>query len=439
MMSAIHNLYAPSHAQDSPVSADTNWRVCAFILLLFILAGSLSAVHKDVTKGFDEVAHASYVAHLQHHGETWPNLKEMRMLDPLSFRFTSEPNYLSHPSPYYVLLARLGPKLEGHPGAIIIYRLFNVALAAIGLTALMTIGLMARLSRFALYAYVIPLACIPVLAPIAGSINNDNAAFAGGGIATLAALQLIATGSRTSLMAALGGVIIASWAKLTGLLLVGGLVSGVLAWLVWRGRFQLRWIAPIAIAVLMAIAPYVTLLAQYGGPVPTTPGLITMWKTGAHAAGWDTAERLSPAAYAVHFVIEFILEWMPTLKSRNTLNYVALLIPVVTVLCAFAGLIVSAQRIARGNENPFDIVVAVGALVFAATLVIHCITSYGHHVEYGSIMDAYPRYYVPLAGIIPLAGLSLLSALKQPRARAILVGFLIAGPVAFRLLGAPLG
>jgi hypothetical protein len=44
----------------------------------------------------------------------------------------------------------------------------------------MAIGLLARLSRFTLYAYVVPLACIPVLAPLAGSINNDNAAFAAG-------------------------------------------------------------------------------------------------------------------------------------------------------------------------------------------------------------------------------------------------------------------
>jgi len=48
-----------------------------------------------------------------------------------------------------------------------------------------------------------------VLVPLAGSITNDNAAFAGGGIATLAAFQLLATGSRSWLLAALGGVIVA--------------------------------------------------------------------------------------------------------------------------------------------------------------------------------------------------------------------------------------
>jgi hypothetical protein len=438
-MSAINNLYAPSHDQESAVSANTNWRVCAFVLLLFILAATLSAVRKDVTLGFDEVAHASYIAHLQHSGETWPALKDMRMLDPSSFRFTSEANYLNHPSPYYVLLAHLGPNLEGHPGALIVYRLFNVVLAAIGLAALMAIGLVARLSRFTLYAYVVPLACIPVLAPLAGSINNDNAAFAGGGIATLAAWQLMATGSRASLIVALGGVIVASWAKLTGLLLVGGLVIGVLAWLLWRGRLQPRWIVLIAIAALLATAPYVAFFGQYGSPTPNTPAQIAMLKMGAHVAGWDSAERMSPTSYAVHFVSEFILEWMPTLKPRNALNYTALVIPVAAALCAFAGLMVSAQRVARENESPIDIVIVASALAFTATFVIHGIFSYERHVAFGWMMDAYPRYYLPLAALIPLAGLSLLAAIKQPRARAILVGFLITSPVVFRLLGTPLG
>jgi hypothetical protein len=438
-MLAPADFNAPSHDQERAVSPNTKWRVCAVVLLIFIVAAVFSAVRKDVTRGFDEVAHASYIAHLQHSGETWPAFKDMRMLDPSSFRFTSELNYLDHPSPYYVLLAHLGPNLEGHPEAILVYRLFNVALAAIGFAALMAVGLVARLPRLTLYAYIVPLACIPVLVPLAGAINNDNAAFAGGGIATLAALQLLATGSRASLMAALGGVIVASWAKFTALLLVGGLVAGVLLWLLWRGRLPSRWIGLIAIAALLAIAPYVALIAQYGSPTPRTPGQLAMIKTGALAAGWDSAARMSPAAFAAHFVSEFVLEWIPTLKPRNALNYAVLAIPITAALCAFAGLLLAAQRIAHSKEEPSDVVIAAGALAFAVTFIIHGIFSYQLHAEFGWLTSAYPRYYLPLAAVVPLAGLSLLGAIKQPRARAILVAFLIAGPVVFRLLGEPLG
>jgi hypothetical protein len=438
-MFELNNFSTPAHDQEGVASANSNWRVCVIILMLFVAAATLSAVRKDVTRGFDEVAHASYIAHLQHTGETWPAFAELRMLDPSSFRFTGEASYLNHPSPYYLLLARLGPDLEGHPEAILMHRLFNVALAAIGLAALMSIGLVAGLPRLTLYAYVVPLACIPVLVPLAGAINNDNAAFAGGGIATLAAFQLLATGNRRWLLAALGGVIVAAWAKFTGLLLAGGLVGGVLLWLLWRGRLQHRWIVPIAIAALVACAPYVALFAQYGSPTPMTPGELVMIKTGAAAAGWDSAVRLTPTAFAAHFVSEFVLEWMPTLKPRNALNYAALAIPIAAALCAFAGILVAVRRIVNGKAGPLDIVVASGALAFAGTFVIHGIFSYRLHTEFGWQTTAYPRYYLPLAAVIPLAGVALLGAIERPSVRTVLLGFLIAGPVVFRLLGAPLG
>jgi hypothetical protein len=159
---------------------------------------------------------------------------------------------------------------------------------------------------------------------------------------------------------------------------------------------------------------------------------------GARITGWDSAERLSPAAFAVQFVREFVVEWMPTLKPRNVLNYAMLAIPIAAALCAAAGLWLAGRRIAQEKEGPFDVVIAAGALAFAVTFVLHGIFSYRLHTEFGWLTSAYPRYYLPLAAVMPLAGLSLLDAIGQPRARAILVGFLIAGPMVFRLLGEPL-
>ncbi len=164
-----------------------------------------------------------------------------------------------------------------------------------------------------------------------------------------------------------------------------------------------------------------------------------MIEAGAHTAGWDHAARLSPLAFAGHFVSEFVLEWMPTLKPRNAVNYAVLAIPVAAALCAFAGIAIAVRRIARGQEAPLDVVIAAGALAFAATFVIHGIFSYRLHIEFGRLTTAYPRYYLPLAALLPLAGLTLLGAVRSPSVRAILLLFLIAGPVLFRLLGEPLG
>jgi hypothetical protein len=435
-------MFARTHLEPSPNDTDAaislgyRQHVCAFVLLLFIVAATFSALRKDVTQGFDELAHVSYVAHVQRTGESYPDLNTMRMLDPASFRVTSERNYLSHPSLYYVWLARLGPELNGNPGAIIIHRLLNIGLAAIGFAALLIIAIVTPLSRSSLYVYVVPLACIPILGPLAGAVNNDNLAFAGGGIATLAWLRFAAVRDSASLLAGLGAIVIASWAKINALLLVGGLGAGVLAWTLWRGRFDARWLAVMAVCGLLAAAPYVAFFIQYGTPAPSPLGHIAMIKEGAQAVGWDVAARMTPTVYAVHFMSEFVFEWMPALAPRSGLNYAALAIPVLTLACAVIGVMLSVQRLWRGTECPADVIVAAAAVAFIATFMVHGVMGYLYHLEFGWLTSAYPRYYMPLAALVPLAGLSLLAGVKS-RLKSALAVFLIAGPVLFRILGTP--
>ena len=81
---------------------------------------------------------------------------------------------------------------------------------------------------------------------------------------------------------------------------------------------------------------------------------------------------------------------------------------------------------------------AAGALAFAATFAIHVVFSYRLHVEFGWLSSAYPRYYLPLAALFPLAGVTLLSEIRRPSARAALLAVLIGGPVLLRLLLEPL-
>jgi hypothetical protein len=85
------------------------------------------------------------------------------------------------------------------------------------------------------------------------------------------------------------------------------------------------------------------------------------------------------------------------------------------------------------------VVVIAGTLALAATLAIHVGYSYSRHLATGWLLDAYPRYYLPLAAIVPLAGLSLAATIEASRWRAALLAFLIAGPILFRIFGAPLG
>jgi hypothetical protein len=419
--------------------ANANLLAAAVIFALFVLACAVSADRKDLTQGFDEVAHASYVAHIQHSGDAWPTLGDMRLIDPKTFNFTGAANYLNHPPMFYALHAAIGPTLEGHPPALLAHRLLDVVLASIGLAALLALGLTAQFSRQEFYAYAVPLACIPVLVPLTGAINNDDLAFLGGALATLAAWQLVATGRGVWFAMALAGVVLAGCAKLTGLVLTGAMVSAVIAYLLWRKRLPWIWVLAAVCAFALAAAPYVVYVVQYASPAPDTPAQIALLKDGARAAGWADLARKSFPGYAAYFIVAFVTDWMPTLGARNAFQYAMLAVPVAALACAAAGLGLSLRRFWRRQETALDVVVVSGALALAATFALHVGYSYERHVATGWLMDAYPRYYLPLAAIVPLAGLSLLAAVEAPRPRAALLAFLVAGPIVFRIFGAPLG
>ena len=363
----------------------------------------------------------------------------MRLLDPHSFEFTGEANYLNHPPMFYALLAVLGPTLEGRPQALFVHRLIDTAIAALGFAVLLGIGVAARFSKNEFYAYVVPLACIPVLAPIAGAVNNDNLAFLGGALAVLGVWQLIATDRRAWLVVALIGMVAAAWAKLTGLLLTGAMVSAVMAYLAWRRRLPWSWAMSVLFAFAIAATPYAIYVFQYGSPTPQTPAQIALIADGARAAGWTDLPRRSFSGYLVYFIGAFVADWMPALGARNPLNLAMLVIPVAALACGFAGFALSLVRLWQGRETALDVVVAAGGLAIATTFAIHVTYSYGRYAATGWLMDAYPRYYLPLIAIVPLAGLSLLTAVDAQRWRAGLLAFLVAGPVVFRLFGAPLG
>jgi hypothetical protein len=413
--------------------------VAAVIFALFVAAALVSAERKDITQGFDEVAHASYVAEIQHTGSAWPDLEKMRLLDPHTFQFTDQANYLNHPPIFYALLAFAGPTLEGHPGALLAHRLIDIAIAAGGFAALLGLALATRLPRHEFYAYAVPLACIPVLVPIAGAINDDNLAFLGGALVLLGTWQALASDRGIWFALALAGVVAAAWAKLTGLLLTVPMLGAVMAYLLWRRRLPWSWTLAAAVVFIAAATPYLEFVLRYGSPTPETPAQLALISDGARAAGWSSLPRASFPGYAAYFVAAFIAEWMPTLSDRSMFNYAMLIIPVAAVMCALAGIMLSTRRLWRRTESPLDVVVACGALAIAATLIIHVVYSYGRYAATGWLMDAYPRYYLPLIAIVPLACLSLLGAIETPRWRCALLVFLIAGPVLFRLLGAPPG
>ncbi|HXY57644.1 MAG TPA: hypothetical protein VEH76_03600 [Methylocystis sp.] len=431
------------------------------VLGIFALSAAMNALRKDVRVGFDELAHISYVAELQRNEQFWPRIDGFRLLEPSQFRFTDRPNYLNHPGIYYWILARLCSPIEGHPESALMLRACNVLLASIGFAALMALGLALKLGRFEAYAYCLPIFGIPVLAPIAGSMSNDNLAFAGGCVALLAAQRVVATARSSWFLALLAGMALAGLAKFTALILVGAMTAGVAGLLMLRGRFRPWWILLALAAGFLVAAPYLVFLAQYGQPAPDIPGAAAFFKCPACmfedvpsafagfnriAAvkradpdnGWRYAPRLSFPAFAGAFVAKFFLEWAPTDLNGSSLQFALLALPIAAALCGLAGLWVSARRLLRGEDDATDGTIVAGWLAIMLTFACHLIFSYKHHLDFAYVADAWPRLYLPLLAVVALAGASLLSAARDARLRPGLAGFLIVGPVIVGLLGSSL-
>lgn len=425
-------------AQDPTETGPTRKRaafVMAALLVVLVLAGSTRAIRKDILQGFDELAHASYVAQMQHSQALWLDLDSLRMLDPATLQPTAKPNYLNHPPFYYRVLAWLGPTIEGHPEALLTHRLINLTIVVLGFAALLLIPLAGHWPEPDVAAYAVPLLFMPVLAPLAGSINNDNVAFTGGALALLAAFRLLAGGGKPWLWLLLAALILAAWSKLSGLLLVGGFAALLGLWMAYRRQLSGGELALIALAALVAAAPYLALIRFYGSAAPYTAALQATLLADSAQAGWADAPRLSLPAYGLHFAADFLRFWMPTLNDRNAFHHAMLLLPFAALVCAGGGLVVSLGRIIGRREAASDVVVAAGCGALAATFVLHLLVSYQRHVATGWLMDAYPRYYLPLAAIVPLACLSLISA-APPRMRKPLLGFCIVQPILFQMFGA---
>lgn len=408
--------------------------IAALLIGAFLVAVTVVAVRKDVREGFDEVAHLSYVADLQRMKTFWPNLTDLRMLDPDTFRFTAEMSYINHPPTYYAAMARIGPLIEDNLGALPWHRLFNVALVALGFAALLLLVRTADLSRLETLALIAPLVMAPVLPAIAGAVNNDNAAFAAGALALCGVHGLIHSGRARWLALALAGLVLAAIAKLNALLLVGGLIGAAFAYLVWRRRFRRAWIAPAAAAFLVAAAPYLAFIAEYGSPAPNTPGQQAMLESLARALGWHDAPRMSFARYVIYFVESTLEHWAPTPRLTGPLAYATLVVPLAAVICGLAGGAVAARRVAGGGARARDVVVLAGWLAIFATFGVHVVFSYQRHVATGWMLDTFPRYYIALFAIVPLSGLVLMSALPHGRARTALAAALILSPLGFNLL-----
>lgn len=431
---------AAARAPSGPMARGAWVAASLVIAALFVLGATGSALRKPITQGFDEVAHLSYAATIQAApGPFWPGFERMHLIDPATFDVTAEQNYLNHPPFYYALIAALTPAIAGHPTALLPARLINVALGLAGLIALLVLGRRMGLGRIEFYAFAVMAVTTPVLAPLAGAVNDDNLCIAAGAAAMLGLYAYAQARSTAALLLACGGLIVASAAKLTGLLLVGATLGFGMMLIMLTAPVRPRDLAIVAASLALAAAPYLVFIAQYGSPAPDTAAQVNMVATAAHNAGWSDQPRMTPPAYIGFFLESLALEWMPTLRPRGPVQYALFVCPAILMLTALAGAALALRAVAQRKPAPGDLVIAAGTLATILTLAVHIAFSYHRHVQTGWMMDAYPRYYLPLLALMPMAALRLVSSRPSPRARSVLLALLIAAPIIFQAFGESAG
>ncbi len=396
----------PRSACDRPIDhrLAIRWLYRLLVLGHFGLAVAVAAL-APFPAGFDELAHVSYATHVRERRELVPAFDEMFLLeadDPSAW--STQPNYLNHPSFYYVALSLLpGP---GRPPRVLLLRLVNACLSTAGLALALRIGLQAAWPTSARALFGIMLATVPTLAILGGLVTNDNLAWFGGALCCLGAYGLLRDGvSGRRLAIWTGGFVLASLAKLTAALLCGGLVAATLGalWLQQGSRMLLERRLLIALALgSIALVPYLAFWIHDGSPAPYTAGQAAILQSRlAEIPEWQ-AQRFGFARYALHFVLSLLMFW-PPLVPRAELQILLLAVPLICGLLAVLGTGIALGRIRGPERDPAALFVVGGVGALAVVMAIHLGFAFERHLETGWLKGIYPRYYFPLLPVVPAA------------------------------------
>jgi hypothetical protein len=238
------------------LSTTTLFVIGAYFAITFGLA--LSAPFPTM---IDELQHFSVIRAQFEQPTIFPDWSRYRVLSAGDLtQWSTVPNYINHPSLYYLLLAPL-MAITGNP---LVFRLVNVMLS----TGALTIVVIAANRRFAhdvvpptLFAIIA--ACFPKAAVVGGMINNDNLAAVAA--AALFAGLLSVPGEAWWIASALA---IAGWTKLTVFVALAAIACASLVLRLLRRDRQRRDLLPLiagtGAGILVGAIPYIVTFLRIG-------------------------------------------------------------------------------------------------------------------------------------------------------------------------------
>lgn len=358
-----------------------NQAVPLLCLLTSCLIGLSLIATKAYPAAFDELEHISYAAFLQETGRLLPKFEEQKTLfvEDMS-RWSDQPNYLGHPSPFYLFIGLFLDRALAPDQAILLPRLASAGLVLAGVALALWGGWRHfGQDRAALLVFCVAIALCPKLLAISGQVTNDALAFLGGAIAYWGASTEERRRWFTLASIALG-LTIALWSKPNAGLAVGAWL-GVFALLRTR-RCTGLWLA-LACSAALGIIPYYFIIRGYSILVPVT------------AEQFGNVRQLDGfASYLPAFLLNIGYTWSfsqtGTWPLSKGSSFLATGLFWAMIACAIFGGVMAGRR----GWATRDAVAAAAPIAFAIVLPIHLwfsATRLGFSLPAASF-----RYYLPL-------------------------------------------
>lgn len=372
---------------DEPAGVTTGCSVprgkrAAFVPLLTFCVFALVAWHLLETTRFpapDELQHISYAAFLQQTNRLLPQFAKQKTLEADDFsRWNARPNYIGHPSPFYLLIGLSLDRTLPPDQAVMAPRLVSATLLLCGVALTLWAGFESfRRDRVALLLFCLIFAFCPELVSVSRQVTNDSLAVLGGALAYWGASS---ADRRWSAYAAGLGLVLALWAKLNAGLEMGLLLPLVLA---LQRPLQPRWLGALAVSGLIGAVPYFLFLRDDGSLVPVTAESIGHFIHMGSLADYSWA---FPLRLGYTWGLHWINHW-PITRGIDILT-------VVLFWAMMACTVFTAAIARRALPEPGATVALAAPLAFFAVLPIQfwfAATSLGYSLPAASF-----RYYLPL-------------------------------------------
>jgi hypothetical protein len=209
------------------------------------------ALYSFFPSNYDEIAHISFIKAMAEAPVFFPHYGDYRLLDPKDLGlWTGEPNYIAHPSLYYLFMAPLWI-LSG--GSALALRLADVALSSFGLALTAAAGMrLISIARTRLI-FVLLVFCFPKNPIIGGIVSNDNFVLIAAGLFFWGCAS-----PRHRIFWLSLALILAGWTKLTALVGLGAATGALmLIELLHEGKpsFRRGHLA-LCLALLLGFIPY---------------------------------------------------------------------------------------------------------------------------------------------------------------------------------------